>query len=195
MRFTREGLLTAVLVVAALFVGSFVTDRLPKPDSVLGETPFLHEAIIGEQVALRTADVTVTEVRSAKQVVLHGQVSESAGVWLVADIVWEPRHEPSLLGGTLPVVVSTDGRTFGGTQAVINNCGPTQPGLPVTCQLPFEMPVDALEGARLRIPAATTVRGSDDVADIDLAIDAEMAQQLAATDEQLALATTTAVGR
>lgn len=39
MRFTRNGLLTAALVVAALFIGSFVTERLPQPAQLLGETP------------------------------------------------------------------------------------------------------------------------------------------------------------
>ena len=53
MWFTRNGLLTAALVVAALFIGSFVTERLPQPAQLLGETPFLHDGVVGAPVRLR----------------------------------------------------------------------------------------------------------------------------------------------
>ena len=193
MRFTRNGLLTALLVVAALFVGSFVTSRLPQPDKLLGETPFLRDGVVGQPVRLRTADVTVERVQAAKRVELHGQVAESSGVWLVFDVVWAARSEPSQLAGTSPVVVAADGRRFGGTQAVIATCGPAQPGLPVSCQLPFELPADALEGARLLIPADGSTRANDDVADLDLGIGAAAAALLAETDAQIALLTSTVV--
>lgn len=148
MRFTRNGLLTAVLVAAALFVGSFVTERIPALDR-FGETPFLREGSVGAPVRLRTADVTVERVQTAKRVELFGQVSQSSGVWLVVDVVWASRGEPSQLSGTSPVVVAADGRRFGGAQAVVATCGPAQPGLPVSCQLPF-----ASRPTRWRAPAS-----------------------------------------
>ena len=193
MRFTRNGLLTAALVVAALFIGSFVTERLPQPAQLLGETPFLHDGVVGAPVRLRTADVTVAQVQAAKRVELYGQVAESSGLWLVFDVVWAAGGEASRLAGTSPVVVAADGRRFGGAQAVLATCGPAQPGLPVSCQLPFEVPADALEGARLLIPAEGNTRTNDDVADIDLGIDAATAARFADTDAHVALLTSTVV--
>lgn len=194
MRFTRQGLLTALLVVAALFVGSFVTSRLPQPDQLLAGAPFLRNGVIGAPVRLRTADVTVQRVQPAKRVELYGQVASSPAIFLVVDVVWAARGEPSTLAGSSPVVVAADGRRFGGTQAVSNSCGPAQPGLAVSCQLPFEVAADALEGARLFIPAGGDTQVSDDVADIDLGIDAEAAVQFAATDAQVELLIPTVVG-
>lgn len=195
MRLTRTGMLTGILVVAALFLGSFIVDRLPKSDSLLSETPFLRAGTLGEPVSLRTAEVTVAKVQTAKRIELYRQVSESAEVFLVVDVVWEPVRESSTLTGSSPVVVASDGRVFGGTQVLINNCGPAQTGLPVTCQLPFEISADALEGARLRVPASGSVNSGDDVADIDLGIDAELAVRLSETNAQIKLQQTMAAPR
>ncbi|MFT3888446.1 MAG: hypothetical protein QM713_09840 [Arachnia sp.] len=195
MKFTRNGLLTTLLVVAALFIGSQITTHLPQPEFVLGEAPFLSKADVGEPVRLRTGDVTVTGVRSAKRVELYRQVAESPGVWLVVDLTWAPRDAPSGVPADAPELVAADGRRFGGTQAVINTCGPAQPGMPVACQFPFEVPTDALEGIRLLVPTGGSTRASDDVAEVDLGIDADRAAQLSATDEQVALETSTVVKR
>ncbi len=195
MKFTREGLLTAILVVAALFVGSFIAERIPHPDRVLTEQPFFHEAELGETVRLRTAEVTVDRVDAAKRVERFGEVSESAGVWLVVDIVWSPIHEPRTLGGSSVFVRARDGREFGDTQAVTSTCGPTQPGVPIACQIAIEVDPSALAGAQLLIPADGFVRASDDVAVVDLGIDEARAGGLAATDAQLKLLDPTAVGR
>lgn len=195
MRFTRNGSLTAILVVAALFIGSFVTNRLPQPDHFRQEMPFITQGTIGENIGLRTGNVTVERVQAAKSVELYSQVAVSSGVWLVFDIVWAARGEPSTLMGSAPVVVAADGRRFGDMQAVVNNCGPAQPGLPVSCQLPFEVPEDALSGARLLIPAGISTTSNDDVAEIDLGIDEQVAARFATTDVQISLLTTTVVTR
>lgn len=87
-----------------------------------------------------------------------------------------------------------DGRTFGGSQPVTNNCGPANPGLPVTCQLPFEVPTDALEGLVLAIPAETDSWAGDQVTEIDLGISADEAAAFATTDAQVALQQARVVG-
>lgn len=187
MRLSRDGFLTAILVVAALFVGSFVTSRMPNPDSLLTERPFLHDVGLNQTVELRTGSVTVTRIETAKQVEIYSQVAASEGVWLVATVRWSPVGEPELIGGSQPVVRAADGRTFGGIQAVTNNCGSTQPGLMVQCQLAFEVAPDALQGAHLLIPAGSSVTASDDVAEIDLGIDAIIADELSQTDAHISL--------
>lgn len=195
MRLTRDGFLTAILVVAALFVGSFVTSYLPQSDRLVTDTPFVHEVGIGETAHLRSGEVTVTGVSTAKRVQNFANVSEAAGVWLIVDLEFEPIGERGLIGGALPVVIAADGRLFGGSQAVATNCGPTPPRMPVACQLAFEIAGDALEGAHLRIPAGDSVYISDDVADVNLGIDTALAASLAVTDEQVTLMQPQAVVR
>ncbi|MGI6878173.1 hypothetical protein [Microbacterium sp. gxy059] len=192
MKLTREGFLTAILVVAALFVGSFVVERMPTPDALLGGRPFLQETPIGDPVELRTAEVTVVEVQPAKRVELFGQVSEAAGIWLVAEIVWAPIASPSSLGGAFVALETTDGRTFGDAQTVNNTCGPTQPGLAVACQIAIEVDPDALADAQLLVPAETSVRAADDVARIDPGIDRATVERWTESDEQIALLESTA---
>lgn len=187
MKFSRNGLITSVLVVAALFVGSYISSILPVPDRILSERPFLHEAEIGDTVRLRTADASVTAVQTSKEVELLGQIAGTSGIWIVFDITWNPQRVPSVLPNRAVAVRAADGRTFGETQAVTNNCGPTQPGLPVVCQIAIEITEDALEGARLLIPAGGSIRASDDVADFDLGIDADRAAQLAQPSDRITL--------
>ena len=47
MRFTRDGLLTAVIVVLALFLGSQVVQLIPSPEEQFGR-PFEHHAGVAE---------------------------------------------------------------------------------------------------------------------------------------------------
>lgn len=187
MRFTRNGLITAVLVVAALFVGSFVAERMPRPEGYLTEQPFIHEGEIGQTVVLRTGEVSVVGVYAAKTVELFLDVSESADVWLVVDVRWTPLGEPHLIGGSTAAIAASDGRTFGGSQPVNNICGRTQPGLTVGCQMAFEISADALEGAQILLPAESSVRTGDGVAQIDLGIDAATAAEWAETDAHITL--------
>lgn len=194
MRLTRDGTLTALLVVAALFVGSYLKGHLPTPES-FRDAPYLHAATVGQRVSLRTADVTVTGVQAAKRVEHLGTVGQTPGVWLVVDLTWAARDQPALLAGSAPRVIAGDGRAFGGSQAVVAVCGPAQPGLPLACQLPFEVAADALEGARLHIPAGAGDADADDVADIDLGITAERAAQFRSTDAQVKLADAKAAPR
>lgn len=93
MRFTRDGLLTVILVVAALFVGSALAQHLPNPDDFRDE-PYPVAGAFGEPVRLRNADITLTGVQPAKRVELYGNVAVTTGVWLVVDVTYAPRDEP-----------------------------------------------------------------------------------------------------
>lgn len=169
-----------MLVVAALFIGSSLTERLPQPSAML-EAPFVHAGTVGETITLRTADVTVRGVTGSPLVRSFSETAQTPGVFLVAEIEWAPRGQASLLSGAAPEVVAADGRVFGGSQAVSNSCGPAQPGLPVRCQLAFEVTADAAAGARLLIPAGPATGTADDVADVDLGITPEQAARFAAS--------------
>ena len=127
MRFTRDGIVTVLLVIAALFLGSVITQRIPNPQETLN-APFEHEAGLGEPVTMRTGVVTVTGVRAAKQVTSFVDTATTRGVWLVIDTEWTPRHEPYLLSGAEARIRATDGRSFGGDSVLTTSAPRRNPG-------------------------------------------------------------------
>ena len=179
MQTTRTGILTAVLVVVALWLGSVISTALPSASDILSR-PFVHEAHVGEPVTLRTATVTVTDVRAADEVASYRSIASTTGVWLVVDLEVVAREEAGRLIPAAFRLRAADGRLFGELPAVTVSCGPLQPGIAVRCTVPFEVPPDAVPGAHLLIPAAADVEATDDLADVDLGID----DALAATPER-----------
>lgn len=176
---SRAALATGVIVVAALFVGSTINAALPDPNSVFA-APFEHPAAVGEPVTLRDAIVTVTGLESGKEIARFNEVAVTEAVFLVVQLTYEPSEETQVLPLNVLRVVAADGRQYGGWSPVSTGCGPTPPGLPVTCRAPFELPPDALPGARLLIPAGASTTQMDDVAVIDLGIDEARADALGA---------------
>ncbi len=194
MRATRSGVLTAILVVAALWLGSLISSALPAASDVFSR-PYVHAARIGEPVTLRTATVTVSGVRTAQEVSSYGSIASTTGVWLVVDVEVTARGEARSLMPAAFRVRSADGRLFGELPAVTVSCGPLQPGIPVRCSVPFEITPDAVPDARLLIPAGTDTEASDDLADVDLGIDEARAATLANPETRIVLAEPTIVER
>lgn len=202
MRLTRTGLLTAFIVVLALWVGSMVTSWLPDPQKVYSDS-FFTPGRVGNTVTIRSYEVTVTGVRAGLEAATDSQVSLTRGLWLVVDLTWSPQDATiawaregtgSRLAATEPLLVTLDGRTYGGLPGLGLTCGAAQPGVPLTCSIPFEVPPDALEGAHFWFPSST-VGAMDDVADIDLGIDAARAAELASSTERVHLAAPAPVER
>lgn len=169
MKLTREGLLTAVLVVAALFIGSFVGQLFPTTDDIHNR-PFLHEARLGEPVRLRTGTVTATSYVLPEELSSGGSVAVTTGAWLVVQLTWLAHDEPTPLALDNLRLRAPDGRTFGGQPGLTSTCGPGQPGIELACQVAFEVTPDAIVGSTLLVPAVRHLDGPDDVAVIDLGI-------------------------
>lgn len=186
MRFTRNGVITALLVIAALFVGTAIADLLPSQESVLA-APYEHRAVIGQPVELRTGTITVTGVRSAKQVAALGQVASTEGIWAVVDFTWKPTTQPYFPNHEAALIQAVDGRKFSGFSPITNGCLPTQAGVTFACSFAFEMDPAALAGAEAVFPAAGSPPGADDVAVVNLGIDEASAQRLAASTEKVTL--------
>lgn len=168
---------TALAVLAAMSVGSVVNDRLHDPDQVLAR-PYQHHATVGEDVPMRTLSVTVHGVSGAAKVRSYGKVAGSHGMWLVVDLSFTSvETTEGLVHG---VIVTTDGRRFGGSQAVPLSCGVSLPGIVHGCQQLFELPKGVLAGARFEVPTDGGTVG-DDLAVIDLGIDQAKAAQLEAS--------------
>lgn len=178
MRFTRDGLLTAVIVVLALFLGSQVVQLIPSAEEQFGR-PFEHHATVGEAVSVRTGTLKVTGVQTGQEIELYHQVASTTALWLVVDFEWLAKDRPAPYAVTEIRLLTPDGRTYGGVPPVAAACIPGQPHITLHCQAPIEVPADALEGAVLRLPAALNSE-LDDVVFVDLGIDAARAAELAA---------------
>lgn len=185
MKFTREGVLTAIIVVVALFLGSRIVQLIPSADEQFGR-PFEHHAAVGDAVEVRTGTIKVTGLSSATEVENFGSVAATTALWLVVDYEWKTVKEPRAYAVSLIELMAADGRTYGGLSPIATGCNPGQPHIKVLCQAIVEMPADALEGAVLHMPAGTGDE-RDDLVIVDLGIDAARAAELAQPEARIVL--------
>ena len=188
-KLVKSGLIGAL----ALAAGAYVAAHIPDPAEIRGAM-FVHPARIGEPVALRTGLVKLVQIDASNRIFVPKETAFTGanvgisqhGIFLVVTLDIEGRDAPAAFADLS--IEDRKGRTFGGAQAIgTNACGNAPPGLPVRCQLIFEMDKEALEGARLNIPASTA-RG-DDMAQIDLGIDAAKAATLARNTQSIRIVT------
>lgn len=191
---SRTNLLTAVLVVLALLVGSLLDARLPRPDPVDAD-PYVRPGVVGRPVTLRSFIVTATDLEAGREIASLGTVTSTTAHWLVVGYTVEARGEARTVPPAVLRLRAADGRLFGETPGTTVACGPAQPGIPVRCWVPFEVPADALPGARLLVPAGVDVAMMDDVADIDLGISPERATELVAAAGRVTLPEARPAGR
>ena len=175
----RSHLLTGGLALLALSAGAALTRWLPDPQAIRQE-PYFRAVSRNASVNLRTGSVNVVGLNAAPEIRDAFSTARSQhGTFLVVDVEYTALNRPGVLTNLL--VETEDGRLFGGSPpAGSGSCGVAQPGIALSCQVVFEVDKVALQGARLRIPA--DVRGDgrgDDMALIDLSIDAALAKDLA----------------
>jgi hypothetical protein len=163
---------TGALVVAALALGQLLNDRLP--DGTDGSRLFERDGAVGEVVALRTGDLTVTGVDGATSVLRELDASiRSPGLVLVVRFEFVARDEAS--GISYAHLVGGDGRettfsSFGSRNDLDCPAGP--PGLVSSCVAVVEVDPESLPGARLGLSADSLDPRFDDMAVIDLGIGA-----------------------
>lgn len=161
-------IVTAVVVLAGLAIGSAIDRQMPSTDDVFAR-PFIHEVEMGQIAKLRTAEVAVVGVETAQEVMNFGVAYSSVGTWVLLDIHVEATNKPLLLSEV--ELVSTSGNTYGGTADVPNNCEYAQPGIAMICQAAFEVATQDIPGLKARIPADSQAGApGDDLAIIDLGI-------------------------
>ena len=186
---TKEAIQVLVVLVVALVIGSWIQQFLPNPDDIHGR-PYPVRGAIGEPVEFRLGTVTVHGFESANHVTYSGQAAATEAIWLVFDVAFTPSDEPTVLG---PVELrDAEGNQYGGFQPIASPCGPIQTGMTAQCQLAMELPVEALEGATLLIPASPMSPGvADDVVEVDLEIDSAESESLVADAKDVELAPVT----
>lgn len=185
--FGRVGLVLAV--IAALAVGRVITDHVPVGRAAVA--PFVTEGSMGEVVSLEYTDLHVERVRSAPYLVPatdDEHVVRAGGIFLVVDLTVTATTEPLLLPEQ--ALVDTEGRRYlESDRAGCDASGLIPTGVPWQAMLCFDVPPNRLEGLRLRLGRGGPLDAGvvdtdrrDEVALIDLGIDARAAAELAARE-------------
>lgn len=161
-------LIVGVVVLTGLAVGSAIDSRMPSTSDVL-ERPFLLHTALGEKATIRTAEVRVAEVSSARSVLSGGREFASAGTWVLLDLEILAFHEPVLISGM--ELHSASGHVYGGSGDVPFGCGTAQPGVLQNCRVAMEVAPADLVGLELRVPASGEPGSpGDDLMVVDLGI-------------------------
>lgn len=147
----KQAFATVIVVLAGLALGSVIDRNMPSAEEII-ERPFIRNASVNEPVNIRSAIVEVTSVQTAGQIVSYGIPYDTSGIWVVLDIEIEAEREPLVLTGMQ--LQSADGLIYGGTGDATASCETAQPGIPLTCQVAFEVSPDSLVDLKLQIPAS-----------------------------------------
>lgn len=181
----RRRLGTTALV--ALTVGAGGVAHAYKPDPKVQQRPFIHTGHKGDRVDARTIDAQLLNVRGGAIVSSRGAPHDTSGVWIVVKVRLTAHGEPSQLGQ----VAIRDGqdRTFRASARIDNNppLRQLQPGIPVDCEIAFEVPKDVPLPIAARLATALLDLRMDGVAQLELDVTAAQLQQWAADQTPLKL--------
>ena len=168
----------AVLVVAALAIGTAITDHTP--DSDAQQQPFVRTGAIGTSVDARTFSAAVLGVRGASVLAPLTEEEEAhvtSGVWIIVKVRLEAHTNPTAVG--YGALIDAQGRTYRATERIFEPLlgGRTlEPGIPVEGEIAFEVPVKVATHVSIRLA----------VEDIDQRMDAMVQVPLPITASQVA---------
>ena len=180
MKVTRGQIAKGAFLALALIVGKELGAGLPDTSQAL--RAFEISGTVGTPVELRTASVEVQHVHLATTLITPDAGYRTPGLWTVARVTVIPKEAPVRLLYT--AIRSLDQRTWEGGSRAPLDCPATPPGLPVTCDLRFEVPSDALAGAELMLGTESDLR-HDSIAVINLGLTGEHVDAALAHEEPL----------
>jgi hypothetical protein len=179
----RRWVAVAAVVIVAMAVGRLITDTVPV--NQLDTKPFVRTGEVGTPVALRYADVEVTGVRAGPHLYGADPIA-AAGQFLLVDLRIVARRSSTQLFGF--ELIDRAGRRYvpmdrGSTCPVTTTAPAGVPWYAVFC---FDVPPGALKGMEVEVAKGAydvdgTGQSRDDLARIDLGIDAAKAKKLAAS--------------
>lgn len=178
-RWNRLG--KAAFVLLALVAGKELATSLPDDSASL--RPFEVEGEAGETVELRTATVEVLEVDLAPTLLTPTAGYRTPGLWVVVSTRLTPTEGNESLAYSAVRSEAGD-RIWEGRSRATLVCPSPPPGVPVTCDLAFEVPPEALAGADLLVATETDHR-HDSLAVIDLGLTAEQVEAATNREELL----------
>jgi hypothetical protein len=135
----------AVLVLATVIAGGAIQSWTP--DVVREQAPFVRTGVPGAVVDGRTFDVTVLGVRGGTLISVEGATHDTSGIWIVVRLRLTAKRDPLALG--YAALIDASGRTYlssGRFDQPLVGAPPIasrvlQPGIPVTGEIAFEVPV------------------------------------------------------
>ena len=163
---SRAQLGTGALVIAALSVGRVVTEWLPE-----GPSPIrAHErhARVGEVAHLRYADAKVTEVDGGKQLATTTEAKLSPGVWVTVVVEATPTVDNLTFG--YAELRTGDGAVLTQGNRNVRRCRASNPGVPTSCIVAFEVDPTALPGSSLVLGRFADDQRGDDMLVVDLGV-------------------------
>lgn len=191
MRLPR--LRSTVAVLAALGVGHVITTHLDVNSEQLH--PFYESGRVGHEVHLSYADVEVTDVRPAMYVSPRSSdelARKAGGVFVLVSVTATADREP--ISFQAAFLVDDEGRMYRKSEkagcAINTDTGTGVPTYAVYC---FDVPASRLAGMRFQISRGNLIYSTlagDDVADVDLGIDAAEEAAWARTEDAYGAADT-----
>lgn len=166
-------LLVALLLLAG---GSALQSWLPGEHDDPASEPHVRTASVGETVDLRTTDLTVEEVVGSPRLLEFGAEKVSPGLWIVVTYTTVARTENTSI--SFVEAVDGRGRTWGMVGRSTNSCPDGPPGVPTRCVAVLEVPPDALPTLVLRLARESADIRYDVVAEVDLGLTEEDAEEL-----------------
>ncbi|RPF23025.1 hypothetical protein [Myceligenerans xiligouense] len=146
---SRRGPVWRTVVLAPVAIGAATWFVTQVPQDTVVDQPFEIEGAVGETVRLDYADLTVTDVRLARQI--DGEdVAQAGGVFVVVDAVWEATDRTLAIGGA--ELVDGQERTHAATDR--SGCATATSAAPAYGQritYCFDVAPDALDGAQVRL--------------------------------------------
>lgn len=173
----RRRLGTAALVLLAIGVGGVAHAYEPEPVEQQG--PFIRTGHMGDRVDARTVVAELVGVRGGAIVNSRGVQHDTSGVWIIVKVRLTSRGEPVQLGQ----VSIRDGkdRIFLASGRIDNNppLRQMQPGLPIECEIAFEVPKNVPLPIAARLSTAFIDLRMDGVAQLELDVTAAQVRQWA----------------
>jgi hypothetical protein len=178
---TRQGrlmrrIVAAVLIIAALAIGSAITSHTPDTDDA--QRAFVRTGVLGSAVDVRTFDVTVLGVRGAAQITQDDTAHDTSGVWIIVRLRLTARTNPTVV--SYAVLRDAQGRTYRATgridQSLLDG-RPLEPGVPVTVELAFEVPTSVATGLSIQLAESEGDQRMDALARIRIPVTAAQVGQ------------------
>jgi hypothetical protein len=164
----------AVALVAALALGRWIEQAWPSGE--MDVRSYERTGGVGDRLSLRYADLRVEGVTASTSLATGSEVAATTGTWLVVDAtLWANR---TAFGGGYWRVVDREGRVFDVDQRAGFLVQDATPKVPWHLRVAFGLPKGDLAGTTLRLSADEVDERRDDVAVIDLGIDAAQAARL-----------------
>jgi hypothetical protein len=190
---TRQRIGAGALILVALTIGGFAASHQPSIDQQ--QEPYLRAGSVGHLVDVRTFDATVLGVRGAAVIRQDDLNHDTSGVWILVKVKLAARTDPTTV--KYAVLRDSQGSIYRPTsrvaQPLVDGTRTLEPGIPLTGEIAYEVPVGAT-GLTFRLAENSIDDRMDAMADVKLPIGSGTLRQWKSQTQAVALADTELAG-